>query len=713
MKHLSGEKTGSKTEPLKNSFILFFFLFPSLAFSQIPINGFCSLENYSIPKGYKNIVSADLNSDGSDELIFLSAESKQLGIFSGFSYGLNEFKEFPITSDISFLRQLKDKDKNKNLFAAVERKQRKVSILYISTDSIDSKKSHIEFDSYPENIFTADVNLNGMEEILVSGSGFDGLSVLFRANGGIGENKIISGTSFSEAVFADLNNDGYPDIIAFNILENALQFFINNTRGKFRLSRTIPYVDKIDLLQTMDLNNDGLPDIVYSIGKNLELLLGDYQSSYKKKETIKLSDKPMAIASGDFNNDGFADLSYSMPGGSVNVLFGKSSSIFYASVSYLKINSLVTIQKFKTAGEDNLVLVNGSEKISVIKSVDKLNGSMRLVPAIYANAVKMFDYGNDNIPDLSFVDEFDNSLKIFLNNKSGVPYLLHYLPLAEDHTEIVVDNLFHFKKTFYCYAEGNPLFEVFNYDFKTHKASRRQLYAPGEILDLAIQRVDSSLVNIFVTYNKQSRLHIGKFENRDVSITFKEYPMIDKNVSLAKIRIKDEPEVFYWKVERDTFHFKLADIKEGRNILKEYFSIPRSESININLYSADNYFSDYPSIVSLVQNESDTRLLTISGNKLSNTLDIFRTKVENIRDFGRGFFGETSIKGIINFTVFTADDNYINRLIYLEKERKFTFRRMLAAENVSDYFFARLDKKNYYLIYTNKEGSLFVTPIKK
>jgi hypothetical protein len=39
---------------------------------------------------------------------------------------------------------------------------------------------------------------------------------------------------------------------------------------------------------------------------------------------------------------------------------------------------------------------------------------------------------------------------------------------------------------------------------------------------------------------------------------------------------------------------------------------------------------------------------------------------------------------------------------------------MFAAENVSDYFFARLDRKNYYLVYSNKkEGYLSIKSLKK
>ena len=92
MKRLSGEKTDSKIGQLKNSFILFVLLFSSLSYSQIPINGFCFQKNYSLPKEYKEIISADLNSDGNDELILYSNAIKRLGIYIGIPGEQNELK---------------------------------------------------------------------------------------------------------------------------------------------------------------------------------------------------------------------------------------------------------------------------------------------------------------------------------------------------------------------------------------------------------------------------------------------------------------------------------------------------------------------------------------------------------------------------------------------------------------------------------------------
>lgn len=713
MRRSSGEKTDSKAELLKNSLILFSLFLSSHSFSQVPINGFCSQKNYAIPSGYEGMVSADLNSDGNDELIFYSSSNKKIGIYYNVFGDSTSTIEIQVDAEISQLRQLKNKSDTANLFAAVDRKHRKIFLLKISLDQIEILNDQMEFDSYPENIFTGDVELNGKDEILVYGSGFDGLSIISQTTEGIGERKVATGTSFSEAIFVDFNDDGYLDVVGFNILENSLQFFTNNTNGVFRLNRSIQHSEKINLLKARDFNNDGLFDLIYSSGNNLEILFADFQRTFKTKKTIKLDERPVGLTFGDFNKDKFLDIAYTLAKGTLNILYAKKDSDFYESITYLQCATYASIAKYKSDGNDNLVCFLDPNEIGIVTTVQEIKNGLKIIPAINAGALKKFDYGNDNISDISFVDEYDSYLKLFLLNKFGVPISLYYFPLAESHKEIIVDDFYKQIKTFYCYIEGTPLLEVFKYNFKNNKLSRKQLYAPGEILDLNLQRVDSALVNVLLVYNKQSKLHLGKFENRELSITFKEYPFIDRNVSLAKIRIKDEPEVFYWKSERDTIYFKMVDIEPGPNIYKTYFTIPKSDKLSINLYGANIYYENYPTVVSFVQNESEKYILAFSGNKLFKTKKFFNSPNDAWKEFGRGRFSDIIMKGIINFSIKTQEDDYINTLIYNEKEKNYILNSTIKADNAYDYFFLRPDQKKYYLVYSNEEGELLIKSIIK
>ena len=713
MRHLSGGKTDLKADLLINSFILFLLSISSLTFSQIPINGFCSQKNYPLPKGYEGIVISDLNSDGNDELIFYSQSSKKIGIYSAIPDTNAVLKEFGLSQEISQLKQIKNPKGEENLFAAIDRKHRKIFLIEISSDSITVRKEQIEFDSYPENIFIRDIQNDNEEEILVYGIGFDGLSILSVTGDGIGERKLITGTSFSDAVFIDYNDDGYSDVVAFNIIENSLQFFTNNTNGIFRLNRSVRFTEKISYLRAIDLNNDNLPDLIYSTGNYLYILFGDYQATFSTKETIKLEDQTNGIIFCDFNNDRFTDICFSLLKGTVNILFSKKASDFYESVTYLKNISSIPIARFRYKQKDNILCFLQSGEISTITSVSDLSEDIRIVPAVHATAVTKFDFGNDNFTDIGFVDKYDKNLKIFLLNKSGIPSLLYYFPLAEDHTEIKVDDYYKQIKTFYCYSEGTPLLEVFNYNFKTSKLNRKQLYAPGEILDLKLHRVDSSQVNIFLAYNKKSKLYAGKFEYREQSITFKEYPFIDRNVSSAKIRIQNKPEIFYWNNERNTYSFKLVDIEQSPIYYRTYFTIPDSENVDIKLYGSEYYYNNYPTIISFVQNNFQRNTISFTGNKFNKSNMLFNNSIDTRKNFGRGFFGEIALKGIINFSVNTIDDNYINTLIYNEKSKIFLLSKTVHADSISDFFFMRNDTNNYYLVYSNTEGELLITSVKK
>jgi hypothetical protein len=712
MKRLSGEITDLKAGLLKNSFVLFFIIFNSLSFGQIPINGFCSNTIFPVPKDYSRILSADLNSNGSDEFIFYSPENKIVGIYFGIPGEKALIKEYRISSEISQIKRIKEKSGSPNLFVAVDRKHRQILLMSVYIDSVKNVSKLIDFDSYPEKILTGDVDLDGNEEILVSGSGFDGLSIIFPSKIGTGENKIITGTSFSEAVFIDFSDDGYPDIIAFNILENSLQFFVNNTKGIFRQTRSIKYADKISNLKTADFNNDGLNDLIYSSGKSMEIIYGDYQVMFSNKKSLTLDDKVSGIVLGDFNGDKYLDIAFTLVKGTLNIHFAMNDSTFYESVTYLNNIPSGIFAKFGSGGKDNIVAFIQSGEISVITTVREISKDLKIVPAIQAGTIKKFDYGKDNILDICFIDEYDNYLKVFLSNKSGVPSLFYYLPVAEKHKEVLVGDFFSEFKTFYCYSEHTPLLEVFTYNFKMNNVDRKQLYAPGEILDLNLQRVDSSLVNIFVAYNKRSKLYLGKFENRDLSITFKEFPVVDRNVTSAKIRLGDEPEIFYWKNDRDTLYFNKADVKPGPNNLKSYFKIPDSEALNINLYGSNIYSNDYPTIVSFVQNDEVNYMLLFSGERFSKSSQFFSEKVETNTQFGSGFFGQIETKGINYFTVYNLDDNYIYTLKYSEREKNYLLNRTIAIDNAVDYLFAKLNQKLLF-VYSNTKGELSISLVKK
>ena len=712
-KHSSEDKTDLRAGRCKSSIVLFFLLFYDLSYSQIPIDGFCNLETYSVPLGYQSFITSDLDLDGNDEFILYSNALRQIGIFFPSTETDTNFIEFKTSAEISQLKQLKETESN--LFVAAERKIRRISYFYLSPDSVFESKGEITFDSFPENVYPGDIDLDGNDEVLVSGSGFDGLSLLYRAGNNIGERKVVSGTSFSEAILIDLNADGYLDILAFNIMESTLQFFYNNTNGDFRLERSLSYPIKLHLLKTRDLNEDGFDDIIYSSGTSVEILFGDFQSAYDKKISIHLKAGPEGIQFGNFNNDNNIDLVYlNSNDGSINLRFGKPDFNFYERITYLQRPSLKSFVNFNFQNSETIACLTETGELSFITKLKSISGDIKMIPALEPDELNKFDLGNDGGTDLSFIEHSDNSLKLFITNKNGIPSTYYSFPLLEDHREIIIDEFYKQTKTFYCYTKGKPLIEVLKYNFRTNQLNLRQLYAPGDIYDLSLQRVDSSLVNVFMLYNKQSKLFPGKFENKDMSVTFKEYPFIDRNVTIAELLINDNPKAYYWKLEGDFFYFDMAEIKTGPYTYKNFFQVGKSDSLEIYLYGDDKIDNEYPSVVSLVRKETNNYALVITNNRINVLSESANGNPNGNKFFGTGHFSETSVTGVINFTAYSVDDNYIKRLAISGSGKNYNFLKILAAENVSDYFIVRLEQNKYCLVYSNKkEGCISISSLKK
>jgi hypothetical protein len=306
-KHSGGERIALKQGTLINISLFLFLILSNIIYSQIPINGFCIQNSYQIPAGFEKILSADLNKDQIDEFIVYSSSFKKIGIISFVNDETIDIKEFPVEYEFSQIKYLNDLN-NSSSFICVSRKNRLIAVYEIKLNSIPKLKSKITFDSYPENISLGDINNDKVIEILVSGIGFDGLSILILKDGRLAEKKIINGESFGQAEFADLSNDGYLDVTAFNVINNSNQFFYNDTKSKFRLVRESRADKKIEFLNVFDFNNDKLHDLSFNYGASLNVVYGDFQSSYDIKKSIQLKNKPYALQIGNYNNDGFNDI---------------------------------------------------------------------------------------------------------------------------------------------------------------------------------------------------------------------------------------------------------------------------------------------------------------------------------------------------------------------------------------------------------------------
>ncbi len=135
-----------------------------------------------------------------------------------------------------------------------------------------------------------------------------------------------AGTQPMWSVTADFNQDGIPDIavIDFNnpniyTADSAINIYFGNADGTFTQQATLDTsVTAAKAIVAADLNGDGYPDLVVSVDGALNVFLNNGSGGFGSPATYNLSytdfagnyanDDPAAIAVGDVNNDGHLDV---------------------------------------------------------------------------------------------------------------------------------------------------------------------------------------------------------------------------------------------------------------------------------------------------------------------------------------------------------------------------------------------------------------------
>ena len=112
------------------------------------------------------------------------------------------------------------------------------------------------------------------------------------------------------AAIADLNGDGRADIIATHHEQNAMTVMIGDGRGGFTETDGSPFDFGVSLYQIIlaDVNRDGRIDVLATTGNSLRVLLGDGRATFKQAASIPVGPGAWRLATADLNGDGAMDI---------------------------------------------------------------------------------------------------------------------------------------------------------------------------------------------------------------------------------------------------------------------------------------------------------------------------------------------------------------------------------------------------------------------
>jgi len=701
------EKTGLKTDLNKFKYFLFFILFSDFILPQIPINGFCRLNSFATDSGYSNVFSFNYNNDEYSDLLLFNINDKKALLYageSGIKFKLK--KEIILPLEISKIEPVLSGSNFIDSYAFISRKNKSFGIYKFSSKGKPDLISKIKLDSYPANISIADMNDDSNYVYLVSGNGFDGLSIIKQKNNKLEEIVIDKNRSYQNAVFIDFNSDNYQDVVALNSIENKLHFLFNNTRGTLKELRTIELNEDVLSLKIFDFNYDSFKDIIVSTKSSIIFYFGDASSSYRQFVSIKTSLPADEFVIGDFNRDGYFDINYiNKSDGIITTIFSKDFISFYPELIHKKSIGLTEVIPYFSKFLYGTAYINKNGSISILSTVVSMSDEQDLAVGIEPDLISSFDNGNNGIVDFAFTDNYDGRLKFILRNAAGLPEIFYSINLFEDHNNITLFENAKTIKTFFLYSEGKRKIESVEIDFEKFSFKRDHLYAEGSIRDLLVKKNAIDNPEISIAFEKNKKINYQFFTKTTLQYSQSLAMDISSNWLSPIIISAEKPAIAYWY--KDDEHLNL-DIVNVNNMSKQTIAnleYQNSSIISRSFFDNTNSSVNYVSLIC-----GGGRIYLVKGDK---EVSVYSTKsIKNdfrITDKKQLFFGK-------NNPVFVYDDKQKNiyGLFTSRNGKNLSVKKLISEIDIKNYSIQNFDKRNYSLIFTNnKNGVIGIRQLQK
>lgn len=699
-KLFSEEIIDLKTGLSKYLLLTLLFSLQEIIFPQIPFKGFGKINTYHFDADYNRVASINYDNDEYSDLLIFNPLIKKAKLYNGISGA--EFKldrEINLPGEISELHPIINQNNMIEEYAFSSRKGRQFGLLKFSKNGNVELLKKIQFDYYPENVSVSYNYLTQENEFLLSGTSFNGVSVLSISNGRLFERKITDKSAFKIATFIDLNSDGSEDFIAIDAIENKLHFFYRNSKNEFEDLRSYSFDEEIFFLQVFDFNYDGYKDIILSTGNSIEILFGDARSAYKKSVNISINYSADKFVIGDYNRDGYFDIIYANKvNGIISSLFAKNFETFYSELIHYKDNYITDLIPFYSKFVYGCAFLNSNGDVRILSKINSLSEDQQIAIGVNPDLLVTFDYLDNGLIDFAFTNDQNKNLNIILRDAAGLPEILYSIYLYGEHTELKICNISSTVKCFYLFNKTKREVEALEIDLKNYSYKRNFYYAQGSIEDVLIKRDYKNEPQVNILFNDNGKLALQSQYKIEDKTVIKTYPNLEKNWSDAYLISNKEKSIVYQQKSNFNLTVKnlTAEDKIYKTILSENFVDQSYFSIGKQKINAGNKSDEY--FVLLFS--KDKMYFFVDGNTYLND-KIDKEKGLRITDKNQLFFGK-------NNSVFISE-NHTNSFYQLrlnDKAKTYKMDKVLSDVYIKNFVVDQLEPRSNNLIFTNSKESI-------
>jgi hypothetical protein len=306
-------KNTTSYHPSPAHLIFIFFILQAvdyqMLFAQRYLTTFGRTTNFKTGSHIHHILTGDFNGDAKADLALVGDNEISIKYRDSAGWRTNSLTiERPILDAV--VARL-NRDKRDDLLVVLDNPLEIRSYLSASIGKLLPVWDHrlnIQF----EKILVADINNDGFQDILFYGK--KQLGILIYRGSGNGtfrrDTTIFPENSFSSLAIADINNDGLNDIIAANWISNDLMIYSGYGKLKFSDPQIVHGNSEAKYFNVARIDSDDVPDLVvgYPDERMIKTFHGDGFGGFQLLQTKTFSQEPLAFGVADVNLDGHTDV---------------------------------------------------------------------------------------------------------------------------------------------------------------------------------------------------------------------------------------------------------------------------------------------------------------------------------------------------------------------------------------------------------------------
>jgi hypothetical protein len=213
---------------------------------------------------------------------------------------------------------------------------------------------------------------------------------------------------------------GVPSLVTVNPGSNTMAVLAGLGRGRYANAVAIRTQSPAQVVRTGDFNHDGVADLAVLTSKGVSIYLGNGSGGVLPPVTVDAGPDPSGLTVADLNHDGNPDLVVGNAYGDVLALLGQRGGTFRP---YHKTDQAITLAVADLTGKGSRDIIyadQGLDRVAVAYSgAETAILGDRSSGLLAPSAVALADMNGDGIPDLIVANSGSNNVLVYLGLGDG------------------------------------------------------------------------------------------------------------------------------------------------------------------------------------------------------------------------------------------------------------------------------------------------------